>query len=250
MNNLILIKIKKILVLPIYYIIHYNFFFGLIQKYFLKSFNYKQFKFHIDYNRIPTSFGSAFLFNTYEYNDRVIIEKHLSEKNQAIVIGGGIGYIPCLTYHKTNKKIIVSEIDYTIIPTLKKNLKENNCEFDLIEGNISLDNKKEYETFYISNNFTENSSYTNSNKKNIKIKNYDYKIIKDLQNFNTLIIDGEGIEEEYIRNISKLKYIKYLFFEFHNIYFDQQKQNNLFNILKQNHFQLIDNCFNSFYFKK
>ena len=250
MSKLIVIKIKKFLVWPIYYLIHFNFFFGLIHKYIFKTFKYKNFKFKVDYNRIPTSLGSAFLFNTYEYNDRIIIEKHLTVQNQAIVIGGGIGYIPCLTYHLTKKKILVSEIDCSMIPTLKENLKFNKCEFKIIEGNLTTEKKRDYEEFFISKNFTENSCYKNSGEKKVKIKNIDFSSIENIKLFNTLIIDGEGIEEQYIQNIHKLKYVKYLFFEFHNIYFTDLKQKKLFDVLKRNKFLMIDNCFNSFYFKR
>ena len=114
----------------------------------------------------------------------------------------------------------------------------------------STEKKKDYEEFFISKNFTENSCYKNSGEKKVKIKNIDFSSIENIKLFNTLIIDGEGIEEQYIQNIHKLKYVKYLFFEFHNIYFTDLKQKKLFDVLKQNKFLMIDNCFNSFYFKR
>ena len=49
------------------------------------------------------SHRASFLFKTYEYNDRIVVEKNLSNKNKCIVIGGGIGFIPTLVFHKTKK---------------------------------------------------------------------------------------------------------------------------------------------------
>ena len=54
MNKLFFIKVLTLLVQPIYYLIHYNFF-GLFQKNLIKKFNYKKMVFKVDYERIPTS---------------------------------------------------------------------------------------------------------------------------------------------------------------------------------------------------
>ena len=53
--------------------------------------------------------------------------------------------------------------------------------------------------------------YRKTNKK-YKLKNLNYKKIKNLNFFNTLVIDGEGIEKHYIENIDKLKKNKIYFF--------------------------------------
>ena len=87
-------------------------------------------------------------------------------------------------------------------------------------------------------------------KKKIKFKNLFYKKIKKFKNFNTLIIDGEGIENQYVENINKLKNIRHLIFEFHSDIFNENKKNKLFNILGKNNFYLKDKFINSFYFTK
>jgi hypothetical protein len=67
---------------------------------------------------------------------------------------------------------------------------------------------------------------------------------------DTIIIDAEGIEEYFIKNIKYLKKIKYLFFELHYDLFKRKKITNLKKILEKNKFELLDQCFNSFYYKK
>ena len=251
MDKIFFVKLSKKIVKPLYYIIHYNFFFGLLQKYFFKNFKFRKFTFNINYQRISIPYASSFLFKTYEYNDRILIEKHISKKNKCIVIGGGIGFIPCLSYHKSKNKLIISEIDESITPLLNSNLKNNKCDFLLIEGNLIIYKENDYENFYISKNFIANSRFNlNSFVEKKKVKNYLLKDLKDFSDFNTLIIDGEGIEEHFLTNLNLISHIKYLIFELHEELLDNIKIKKIFSNLSKNKFILKDNCFNSFYFRK
>ena len=74
-----------------------EYFFGYIQKKYLKKFYYKDIiiNLHID---IPLANYSSFLFKTYEYNDRKLVEKYINTNNNCIVIGGGLGFIVCLYF--------------------------------------------------------------------------------------------------------------------------------------------------------
>ncbi len=243
-------RLTKIILFPLYYLIHHNIFFGFIQKYLIKHFNFKGLKIKLEINNIPLSHYSGFLFNTYEYNDRKLVEKYIDKKNKCIIIGGGIGFIPVLTYHKSRQSIIVSEINTKILKNLKNNLSYNNCKFKIIKENLIIGNvKKKYSNFYLNESFIGTSKYIKTDKI-VKIKNVNIKKIKNINNFNTLLIDGEGIEEYFIRNISKLKHIKHIIFELHHNILNKQKVKNLFNILVLNKFKKVDSCFNSYYFKK
>tara|TARA_Y100000389_G_C17320848_1_gene442954 strand:+ start:70 stop:816 length:747 start_codon:yes stop_codon:yes gene_type:complete len=243
-------KFTKIIIFPLYYLIHHNIFFGFIQKYLLKHFKYKKLKLQLNINDIPLSHYSGFLFNTYEYNDRVLVEKYINKKNHCIIIGGGIGFIPILASKKSQNKIIVAEINKNIIKNLKTNLENNKCKFQLISDNLIIGNKKKkYENFYLNESFIGTSKYIKT-KKILKIKNKNFNKLKNIKNYNTLIIDGEGVEEYFIKNISKIKNIKHLFFELHNNIFNKNKITNLFSILIKNNFNEIDKCFNSYYFRK
>ncbi len=249
MNKLFFIKVLTLLVQPIYYLIHYNFFFGLFQKYLIKDFYYKKLIFKIDYERIPTSLASSFLFNTYEYNDRILVEKYINKKNKSIIIGGGLGFIACINFKNSKKKFIISEIDKTIIKNLKFNLSQNNCKFKLIEGNLLVKKKTLYDKFFINKNFIANSKYVNE-KKEKKIRNFQLVDIKNYKKYNTLIIDGEGIEEHYIKHLNYLPNIKYIIFELHSDILNKNSIKLIFKNLNKNKFKLVDNCFNSFYFAK
>ena len=87
-------------------------------------------------------------------------------------------------------------------------------------------------------------------KKKFYVNNINKSSIKDFNKYNTLIIDGEGIEEYFINNLKYLKNIKYLIFELHHNIFDKKNIDLLFKRLKKNNYVKIDKCFNSYIFMK
>lgn len=241
--------LTRLIIFPIYYTFHYNIFFGFIHKKFIRFFYFKNFIFDLKDCNFPLPYYSSFIFKTYELNDRKIIQKNLTKKNKCIIIGGGIGFIGVLAYHLSKNPLIIFEINKSIIYNLQKNLKNNYTKFKIYSGNLllNLNQKKKY--YFENKNFLATSLYRESNKK-IKVKNYYYKSIPNLKKFNTLIIDGEGIEEHYLNNINKLPNIKYLIFEFHNDIFINLEKIELFRKLKKNKFVLKDKFINSYYFEK
>ena len=242
-------KLTSLILFPIYHLIHRNIIFGIIHKKLIKSFNYKNFKFNLNEKFTPLKNYSSFLFKTYEYNDRVLIERNLNEDHKCIVVGGGIGFIATLTYYLTKKKVFVFEINKYILPTLKKNLKLNKCDFKLFSKNLTINEKKKFKTFYLSKDFLDTTS-RQIKKKKIIVQNIDYKKIDKEKYFNTLIVDAEGDEEYYIQSLKKLKNIKFIFFELHHNIFKKRQIENIMETLKKYKFVERDRCFNSYYFIK
>ena len=145
---------------------------------------------------------------------------------------------------------MVFEIDKKLIKNLNDNLIKNNCEFQIYEKNLILGKKtKNNEEFYFNEDFSSNSKYLNKGKKRV-IENISSVEIKTFEEYNSLIIDGEGIEEYFIQNLNHLKNIKYIIFELHFNIFSKNKIEKLFKSLELNKFIFIDKCFNSYYFKK
>ena len=240
----------KIFLFPIYYLIHSNKFFGYIQKYYLKKFYYQNIIINLNIDNIPLANYSSFLFKTYEYNDRRLVEKYIDSSNNCIIIGGGLGFISVLAYKKSKKKILVFEIDKKLIKNLNDNLIKNNCEFQIYEKNLILGKKtKNNEEFYFNEDFLCSSKYLNKGKKRV-IENISSDEIKTFKKYNSLIIDGEGIEEYFIQNLNQLKNIQYIIFELHFNIFSKNKIETMFKNLELNKFVFQDKCFNSYYFKK
>ena len=240
----------KIFLFPIYYLIHSNKFFGYIQKYYLKKFYYQNIIINLNIDNIPLANYSSFLFKTYEYNDRRLVEKYIDSSNNCIIIGGGLGFIAVLAYKKSKRKILVFEINKKLIKNLNDNLIKNNCEFQIYEKNLILGKKtKNNEEFYINEDFLCSSKYLNKGKKKV-IENISSDEIKTFEQYNSLIIDGEGIEEYFIQNLNQLKNIQYIIFELHFNFFSKNKIETIFKNLELNKFVFQDKCFNSYYFKK
>ena len=242
-------KLTKFAIFPIYYLIHKNILFGLIHKIIIKNFYYKSFKFNLNVKNISLSSRSSFIFKTYEYNDRKLVEEHVDFKNRCIIIGGGLGFIPTLAFYQSKKKVLVFEINKSIIKNLRNNLINNKCKFNLYNNNLVLKNFNKTSEYFIGKNFLSTSQYLKTGKLE-KVKNLHFSRIKDFSKYNTLIIDGEGVEEHFLNNLNRIKNIRYIIFELHNNIFSPRKIKNLFNNLKKNNFVQIDKCFNSFYFKK
>lgn len=240
--------LTKIFLSPIYYIIHHNYVFGLIHKSFIKKFYYKNYSFDLKIKDIPLQNYSSFLFKTYEYNDRKLIEKHVSKNNKCIILGGGLGFIPTLAYYKSKKSILVFEINKKIISNLRSNLFKNRVVFKIFTKNLVFKKKKK-KFYFFSKDFLSTSSKIKSAEKKL-IDNIEIKKIKNFEKFNTLILDIEGEEEYYLTNIKKFKKIKYLFFELHYNIINRRKIKKIMSNLNNNGFVLRDKCFNSFYFIK
>lgn len=242
---------NKVILLIIYYIIHKNFFFGFFYRLFFKKFYYKNLVFNLRSLRLPISIYSSFFFKTYEYNDRILVEKYINKNNNCIVIGGGLGFIATLCFLKSKKKILVFEIDKSICENLAKNLMINSCKFVLYNKNLLVNKKysKKYKYFFFHSDFLSNSVYRKSNKK-FEVENISSNNIINFKKFNTLVIDAEGMEEYYINNIRFLNNINFLFFELHYDLLEEKKIIKINNILKKNNFFLVDKCFNSFFYKK
>lgn len=245
----VLSKINKILLFPFIYLFHKNIFIGFIQKKFIKKFRYKEFIFKLNIKNIPLSVYSSFFFKTYEINDRIIVEKFINTNNKCIIIGGGIGFISVISYHLSKSRIVVLEINQSIIKNLDDNLSINNCDYLLLNKNLVFENNIKNTTFYFNQNFLESSVF-NINNQIEYVENINFKNIPNYKNYNTLIIDGEGIEKFIISNLEKLENIKYIIFELHNHILTNEDNKLIFKILNANGFTKKFEFLSSFYYSR
>ena len=239
----------KFFFFPIYYLIHNNFIFGLFHKIFIKKFFYKNIKINLNIKDIPIQNYSSFLFRTYEYNDRKLVEKHIDQKNKCIIVGGGLGFIAALVFQKSDNAILIFEINKNIVENLITNLEQNDVRYKLYQKNLILNKLHGQKKFYYADKYFLNNSMYIKSSKEIILENIFKDQIQNFDEFNTIIIDGEGIEEYFIKNISLLINIKYIILELHHNNFSNEEVSEFFNILKKNSFVQIDKCFNSYYFK-
>ena len=71
------------------------------------------------------------------------IEGNYNSKNKCIIIGGGIGFIPTLAFHKSKNKILVFEINKIIIKNLRKNLIQNKSLYNDLYNLQKIEGKSE-----------------------------------------------------------------------------------------------------------
>jgi hypothetical protein len=147
-------------------------------------------------------------------------------------------------------QILVFEVNKEIVPNLKKNLIKNKVKFSIYNNNLVYKKTKD-KIFYFTKDFLSTSALNKTMwEKKIIVKNIEKRKIRNFDSFNTLILDIEGDEEYYIKNINEFKNIKYLFFELHHNLIKEHKIIKLMKTLKLNKFILQDQCFNSYYLKK
>lgn len=253
--------LKKILIFPLFYFLHKNFIFGYIFKNYIKVFNYfykKKFIFFVPMY-LNYSFYSSFFVKTYEINDAYLIKKYLKPNFRPIIIGGGIGFIASLAQSIVKKKIPIFEIDFRIIPILKKNLKINNIKSVVYESLLFINKKPKIKKIYLPHNFITTSIYISPNKTNYKHRIVNLRnstiSIKSLSRenkftYDTLIIDAEGYEYDLITDIDKSSNLMNIFFELHTSIIGLEKSNKIFSSLKKNNFILRGKFFNSYYYSK
>ena len=95
-----------------------------MQKFLIRNFYYDDFTFFLNIKNIPLPNYSSFFFKTYEYNDRKLIARNITRRNKCIVIGGGIGFIPCITYKISGNKLIIFEINSDLSSSFPKSFSD------------------------------------------------------------------------------------------------------------------------------
>ena len=125
-------------------------------------------------------FHSSFIFKTYELNDRILLERNLTNQHKCIIIGGGIGFIPAIVNDITKNKVLIFEINNKILKNLRENLKGNKIKFEILNYNLLL-NKKNIQKYYYSNeNFLATSMFRKSKKK-VRLKNILFSKVKNIK---------------------------------------------------------------------
>ena len=110
-------------------------------------------------------------------------------------MGGGLGFIAALAFQKSDNAILIFEINKNIIENLTVNLKQNNIKYNLYQKNLILDISHDRRKFYYADKYFLNNSMYLKSSKEIVLENINKNQIQNFDSFNTMIIDGEGIEE-------------------------------------------------------
>lgn len=156
---------------------------------------------------------NSFILEKYEFNEKKLVEKYLTEDDIVLELGGCIGVVSLLINRILNKKEnhIVLEIDKNNLEYLKLNRENNHAHFNVINGVLSNNNNLYYQE---SHSFWGGKLVKEINSN--PIQSYSLKQLELNSNlkFNTLVMDIEGGEVEVINEID-LSGFKKLLFEIH-----------------------------------
>lgn len=154
----------------------------------------------------------------YEVPERKMVNKYVEETDSVLELGGCLGIISCITNKilDDKKKHVVVEPNEDVIFFLEKNKINNDCGF-IVEKTI-LSNKLKETEFY-KNKYYLGSSIIKPLNVNVKMELVKCMSLENLIRkhnifFNTLIMDIEGSEYEFIEE-NDLSSFEKLIIEFH-----------------------------------
>ena len=200
-----------------YLLFSINFLKGILFTFFNKEFIINDIKINYPKNLMPLNQRSLFYDRTYEEEEYRLCQKYIHKNDIVIELGGCIGFISCVINKKLKNQLshVVLEPNPKLIKYLEQNKEKNKCSF-LIENKI-ISNKKE-EKLYLNHTIL-GSSITKESKDYIVVEGVKIKELelKHSLTFNTLILDIEGAEYDFFKNIDfeQFKFEK-IIVEFHN----------------------------------
>lgn len=175
---------------------------------------------YLGYNFLSDEYISKrFVNNTYEKDEINLIKCIPNLKKYSVLeLGGGLGVTSTIVNKKLNDKEshIVVEANSNILPYLKYNKVINGCQFKIFNGVIG-----NYNNFYSYDKLIAGSSHRTDNieknKIHHKVTNFTLKKFLKIYDFNPslCIIDIEGGELDFLKELHLLKKLKYLMLEIH-----------------------------------
>tara|TARA_B100000965_G_scaffold252156_1_gene212141 strand:+ start:2964 stop:3818 length:855 start_codon:yes stop_codon:yes gene_type:complete len=161
---------------------------------------------------------NSFMLNKYEVNEKILIEKYLTQNDIVLELGGCIGVISLVINRiiNNNGAHVVLEIDKNKFEYLELNKQVNHANFKLFNGALSDKKNLYYEE---SNSFWGGKVVESENSKLVNCYNLTELEQKSNLKFNTLVMDIEGGETEIINELDLTSFNKLLF----EIHFDRNK---------------------------
>ena len=182
--------------------------------------------FHDEYNNIINT-------KEYEYPEQKLAKKYISDESIVLELGARYGTVSCIINKQISNpnNMVVVEPDERVWGALEKNMKNNNCNFNIVKGFIS---RKHLNLI----NKDTGSGTTSIIDNNSNINSYTLEEIEEKYNlqFNTLVADCEGYLEEFLDENPKLySQLKIILFE--KDYPNKCNYNNIINNLIKHNFK-------------
>jgi len=178
--------------------------------------DYCGFKFLTD-----TSMASRMIKNLYEIQEISLIEEIPNLENSVILeLGGCLGVVSVVSNSNLNNKEnhVVVEANPKLMKYLEYNKKINNCSFKIENAMISSTSDG---VFYSFDKIVAGSAHRtddqerNKTKHIVDVMSYDDLEKKHNLKFDVIILDIEGGELEFLKEIQNNSHIKYIMVELH-----------------------------------
>lgn len=168
------------------------------------KFHFPQWYFGEHGGKAKTSFWLAPIYypDTYEKQERDLVKKHFDGSERVLEVGCYVGVVSCLINNiiKDKEAHIAIELLDRYAGLLEENRKTNNCKFKVICGQIINPSPRIHRDWY-------------KLGKTIKLDDFNKEI-----NFNTLVMDCEGAEFDFIDQYPEfVKSMEKLLIEWHRV---------------------------------
>lgn len=207
---------------------------------------------HIEYN------GSSFLTDewmgkrmeagNYEVEELKLLNNIIDNKLTVLELGGCLGVVSVILNKKLKdpSKHLVIEANPNLIKYLEYNKEINNCSFKIKNGLVSTSSDG---IFYSYDKLVAGSAHrldnreTNKTKHTVPVFSLDQLQEEVGYNFNFLVIDIEGGELEFFQSFNCTGF-KYILLEVHEGLMYSGFNNEVFKILTDNNFKIIQSLGN------
>lgn len=189
-------------------------------------------KIRVDDNVTPAVLR-ALVEGVYESFELKVAHQILNPDDIVLELGAGIGFIG-LSLSAKCKRYVAFEANPSLIDTLRANMALNDAEFEVRHG-VLLEDDGEV-PFYVTPDFWVSSLVKPDDaSESISVKSFDKnKLISELQP-NVLIIDIEGGEYNFFKNL-QFQTIEKIIVEIHSSILENEELTEIYKILIENGF--------------
>jgi FkbM family methyltransferase len=171
------------------------------------------FAFQIPREHSTRAMRGRFAVDTYELPERQLVRKHLPREARVLELGGCIGVVSCLinSLLQSSRSHVVVEANPFLIPFLSGNRDLNSATFSIEQCVVSRSHNA---TLVIAANM--DGSKIGGSGLAVPTRTLEYIESKYGLNFDALVMDIEGAENDFIReNREALQRMEFILVEFH-----------------------------------
>jgi len=180
---------------------------------FCKQYRTAGLTFEVPVDHTTRAMRGRFAADTYELPERELIRKYLSADSRVLELGGCIGVVSCTINNllRDRHAHVVVEANPFLIPFLERNRDVNGAKFSVEHCVVTRDSAATL-------SIAANMDGSRRGEQGLAIPTHTFEYIEGRHqiSFNTLVMDIEGAESEFImENRATLERMQLLVIEFH-----------------------------------